>query len=147
MTRYQQHVINYFDHPHNDYRLLWGIDRHFGLHCGFFDEHCRRHDDAVLHMNRVLATIADIISGERVLDAGCGIGGSAIWLAENLGASVVGINISAKQVEEARRLARCRRLEDRVQFRVADFCATELASESFDVVWALESACYAAGNR
>jgi len=147
MTEHQQHVIDYFDHTHNDYRLLWGTDRHLGLHCGFFDEHRRRHDDAVLHMNRVLATIAGISSGERVLDAGCGIGGSAVWLAENLGVSVVGVNINAKQVERARWLALGGRLEDRVQFHVADFCATELADESFDVVWALESACYAEDMR
>jgi SAM-dependent methyltransferase len=147
MTEHQQHVIDYFDHTHNDYRLFWGTDRHLGLHCGFYDEYRRRHDDAVLHMNRVLATIADISSGERVLDAGCGIGGSAVWLAENLGASVVGVNLNAKQVERARHVAHGRRLGERVQFHVADFCTTELAGESFDVVWALESACYAEDKR
>jgi cyclopropane fatty-acyl-phospholipid synthase-like methyltransferase len=143
MSAHHRHVIDYFDQTHDDYRFLWGIDRHFGLHCGFFDEECRRHDDAVLHMNHVLARTASISPGARVLDAGCGIGGSAVWLAENVGALVVGVNINAKQVDHARRLARRRRLEDRVEFHVADFCATHLAGESFDVVWALESACYA----
>jgi cyclopropane fatty-acyl-phospholipid synthase-like methyltransferase len=143
MTEYQQQVIDYFDHTQNDYRLLWGTDRHFGLHCGYFDEHQHRHDDAVLNMNRVLATVAGISAGDHVLDAGCGIGGSAIWLAENLGASVVGVNINANQVALARTLAHARGLKNRVQFHVADFCATELDAESFDVVWALESACYA----
>jgi cyclopropane fatty-acyl-phospholipid synthase-like methyltransferase len=142
MTAHHQHVIEYFDQTHNDYRFLWGLDRHLGLHCGFFDAH-RRHDDAILHMNRVLSRIAGISHGVRVLDSGCGIGGSAVWLAEHLGASVVGVNINAKQVRHARRLAHRRRLEDRLQFHVADFCATSLADDSFDVVWALESACYA----
>jgi tocopherol O-methyltransferase len=143
MPPHQQHVVDYFDQTHNDYRLLWGIDRHFSLHCGFFDTERRCHDDAVLHMNRVLTTMAGITPGERILDAGCGIGGSALWLAAKLGVSVVGININAKQVAQARRLAREQRLEDRLQFHVADFCATRLADEAFDVVWALESACYA----
>jgi cyclopropane fatty-acyl-phospholipid synthase-like methyltransferase len=143
VTAHQQQVIDYFDQTHNDYRLLWGIDRHLGLHCGFFDARRRGHDDAVLHMNRVLATMAGIRAGQRVLDAGCGIGGSALWLAEILGARVVGVNIHRGQVERARWLARRRRLQDRVQFHVADFCATALAGESFDVFWALESICYA----
>jgi cyclopropane fatty-acyl-phospholipid synthase-like methyltransferase len=147
MTSHQQHVNDYFDQTYNDYRLLWGIDRHRGLHCGFFDEQHRCHDVAVLHMNRVLATIAGISSGECVLDAGCGIGGSAVWLADNLGASVVGVNISVKQVEQAERLARTGPLRNRVQFHVADYCATELAGDSFDVVWALESVCYAEDKR
>jgi cyclopropane fatty-acyl-phospholipid synthase-like methyltransferase len=139
----QQHVIDYFDQTHDDYRRLWGIDRHLGLHCGFFDERRRGHDDAVLHMNRVLATLAGIGAGDRVLDAGCGIGGSAMWLAEHLGARAVGVNINAKQVARAQQLSRERRLDDCVHFHVADFCATGLEAESFDVVWALESACYA----
>jgi cyclopropane fatty-acyl-phospholipid synthase-like methyltransferase len=143
MTAYQQQVIDYFDQTHNDYRWLWGIDRHLGLHCGFFDEAHRAHDDAVLNMNRVLAEMADIGPGQRVLDAGCGIGGSSVWLAENVGASVVGVNINRRQIEQARRLAQARGLGARVQFQVADFCDTGLASQSFDVVWALESACYA----
>jgi cyclopropane fatty-acyl-phospholipid synthase-like methyltransferase len=147
MTAHQQQVNDYFDQTHNDYRLLWGIDRHLGLHCGFFDERHRRHDAAVLHMNRVLATVAGIRQGDRVLDAGCGIGGSAVWLAENLGASVVGVNINANQVRQARRIAGDRKLDDRVKFEVADFCDTALASESFDVVWALESVCYAEDPR
>jgi cyclopropane fatty-acyl-phospholipid synthase-like methyltransferase len=147
MTVHQQRVIDYFDNTHDDYRLLWGIDRHFGLHCGFFDQKHRRHDDAVLNMNRVLATLAGVRAGERVLDAGCGIGGSAVWLAANLDAEVVGVNINARQIDQARRLAHRLRLEDRVQFQAADFCNTQLAGESFDIVWALESACYAEDQR
>jgi cyclopropane fatty-acyl-phospholipid synthase-like methyltransferase len=142
MTAHRQAVIDYFDQTHNDYRLLWGIDRHLGMHCGFFDAGHRGHDDAVLNMNQVLASIAGVGPGVRVLDAGCGIGGSAVWLAENLGARVVGVNINERQIEQARRAARARGLEEQVQFQVADFCATGLVGASFDVVWALESACY-----
>lgn len=143
MPGHQQRVIEYFDQTHDDYRFLWGIDRHLGLHCGFFDEQRCGHDDAVLHMNRFLAATAEITSESRVLDAGCGIGGSAVWLAENLGAIVVGVNIQARQLDLARRLARNRHLEDRLEFHIADYCATDLPAESFDVVWALESVCYA----
>jgi cyclopropane fatty-acyl-phospholipid synthase-like methyltransferase len=147
MTTHQDRVNAYFDHTCNDYRLLWGTDRHLGLHCGFFDEQHHSHDDAVLNMNRILAKMAGVSPTTRVLDAGCGIGGSAIWLAENFGSSVVGVNINSKQIAAARRLAHERRLDGRLQFKVADFCATTLDSESFDVVWALESACYAEDKR
>jgi tocopherol O-methyltransferase len=82
MTHHNQQVSEYFDQTHDDYRRLWGIDRHLGLHCGFFDKAHNRHDAAVTNMNRVLAEAVGISPGDRVLDAGCGIGGSAIWLAE-----------------------------------------------------------------
>jgi cyclopropane fatty-acyl-phospholipid synthase-like methyltransferase len=143
LTTHQRTVVEYFNDTAGDYRLLWGTDRNLGLHCGYFDRERRGHDDAVRHMNRVLAETACIEAPVRVLDAGCGIGGSAIWLAENIGAEVVGVNIHPGQIEQARRLAGELRLEERIRFHVADFCATGLEPESFDVVWALESACYA----
>jgi tocopherol O-methyltransferase len=147
MSAHLQQVIDYFDQTRDDYRFLWGVDRHFGLHCGYFDEQARRHDDAVLHMNQILATLAGISAEERVLDAGCGIGGSAVWLAEKRSAYVDGVNINRRQLEQARQLVRSRRLEERVHFHHADSCATGLPDESFDVVWALESACYAEDKR
>ena len=49
-------------------------------------------------MNRVLADRAGIRPGQRVLDAGCGVGGSSLWLAEQRGAAVVGITPVASQV-------------------------------------------------
>lgn len=40
-----------------------------------------------------------------MLDAGCGIGGSSIWLAKNIQCTVTGISISEKQINNAQNLA------------------------------------------
>jgi cyclopropane fatty-acyl-phospholipid synthase-like methyltransferase len=147
MTPHQRQVIDYFDQTHDDYRRLWGVDRHLGLHCGYFDAgHCR-HDEAVAHMNRVLAEAAAIRRTDRVLDAGCGIGGSALWLAAHVGCRVTGITLSARQVEQARQLARRHSVEPLVDFHVADYADTGLPAASFDVVWALESLCHGEDKR
>jgi 2-polyprenyl-3-methyl-5-hydroxy-6-metoxy-1,4-benzoquinol methylase len=42
--------------------------------------------------------------GKRVLDLGCGLGGRAAWLAENGAREVVGIDINAAEIREARGL-------------------------------------------
>jgi SAM-dependent methyltransferase len=56
---------------------------------------------------------ADLV-GASVLDAGCGSGAQAEWLLER-GADVVGIDLSPRMIEEARR-----RCQDRGTFLVAD---------------------------
>jgi len=47
--------------------------------------------DALLRLNAVLASFVGIRPGARILDAGCGVGGSSIWLARGFGAMVAGI--------------------------------------------------------
>jgi cyclopropane fatty-acyl-phospholipid synthase-like methyltransferase len=136
-------IIRYYEESYWDYRTAWMDGKNLALHYGFWEPGIRTHSQALSNMNRVLADIAAIRPRETVLDAGCGIGGSAIWLAENHGATVTGISLSPAQVEQARRHARRRRLADRVRFEVADFCRTPFADGSFDVVWGLESVCHA----
>ena len=46
--------------------------------------------------------------GSRILDVGCGIGGSSRILAEEYGFDVVGITISSEQVKRARQLKNLR---------------------------------------
>jgi cyclopropane fatty-acyl-phospholipid synthase-like methyltransferase len=80
---------------------------------------------------------------ERVLDAGCGVGGSSLWLVQERSVDVVGITLPAGQIAMARSYAAQRGLADRVHFEQADFTATPFPDGSFDVVWAVESLCHA----
>jgi tocopherol O-methyltransferase len=127
-----------------DYRFLWSNSRNLALHFGQYDETARTHSAALENANRVLARIAGVRRGDWVLDAGCGVGGSSLWLARQLGASVVGIALGGDQTARAARAARAHGFERRVRFLRADFTSIPLRSETFDVVWALESVCHAA---
>ncbi len=139
----QQQILNYYEKCHIDYQLIWGANRSFSLHYGYHDTQHKRHHAAVLNMNRVVAQHAGITSESRVLDAGCGIGGSCVWLAENLGARMTGVNISAYQLERARQLAKDKMLSDQIEYKEASFTDTGLKADSFDVVWGMEAVCYA----
>ena len=136
-------VVAYYDQTWLDYRLFWLNRRTLSVHFGYTDTTTRGHVEALLNMNRVLADRAGIQPGARVLDAGCGVGGSSIWLAQARDAIVVGITPVASQVARARRFAAARKLGDRIAFEQADYTSTPFSDASFDIVWALESLCHA----
>src|SRR5215213_3712833 len=133
-SHHRDAIIAYYDKTWLDYRILWLNRRTLSVHFGYTDATTRGHADALLNMNRVLADRAGIHPGMRVLDAGCGVGGSSIWLAQSRGASVIGITPVASQVARARRFAAARRLGDQVRFEQADYTDTPFPDASFDVV-------------
>lgn len=138
-----ERLIQYYDDTWLDYRLVWMNGQNLAIHFGYYDAQHRRHRAALDNMNRVLADLAGISAGDRVLDAGCGVGGSSFWLAQERGAHVVGITPVQSQIDRARELSRTRKLRGSVEFRREDYRACSLASGSVDVVWALESLCHA----
>jgi tocopherol O-methyltransferase len=136
-------VVAYYDNTDIDYRLVWQNRRNLAFHFGYFDATTRSHAAALENTNRTLAELVGIRPGDRVLDAGCGTGGSSFWLAANRGTQVVGVNLVDGAVAQAQRNAVKRGLERMVRFDRADYTALPYEDASFDVVWALESVCHA----
>ena len=116
---------------------LWGDH----VHLGHYGDPPRRRDfrqakvDFVHELVR-WSGLDQLPPGSRVLDVGCGIGGSARILARDYGFEVLGISISPGQIERARQLTPaglpCR-------FALMDALALELADASFDAVWTVEA--------
>ena len=140
----KESVTEYYDYTLSFYKLLWyrkGGSQ--GIHYGLWEEGTNSLQEALINTNKVLADYADLTEQDKVLDAGCGVGGSAIWLAKNYGCNVTGITISEDQIEEARRLAEKEQVQDKVNFKFDDFTDTDFEDEKFDVVWGIESICHA----
>jgi tocopherol O-methyltransferase len=140
-------VMEYYNRCQAHYRMIWRVHKTHSMHFGFYDKDHSGYSDAVTNMTRTLADVANVKPGARILDAGCGIGGSAVWLAKNRGAKVVGIDINATHLRLARNFARESQIDDSVEFLADDFVGTLFPDESFDVVWALESSCHAIDKR
>lgn len=70
--------------------------------------------------------------GMHVLDAGCGIGGTARVLAAERGCRVTGIDLTPDYVETARRLTDRMGLADRCRFEQGSVLDMPFAAESFD---------------
>jgi ubiquinone/menaquinone biosynthesis C-methylase UbiE len=136
-------IVEYYTETTQDSYLATWSGETLGLHLGLSDDlvpitQREELDRAIIQMNGFLAERAAIDDGCRVLDAGCGVGGSSIWLARELRASVVGITLDPGQVELARAFAEQQGVSG-VSFEVMDFAATRFPGRSFDVVWNLES--------
>lgn len=139
-----QDVVRYYDQTWADYRIIWLSRSNYAFHFGYHDAPGMRHRDALVRNNEVMADAAQVQVGDRVLDAGCGVGGSSCWLAQQRGATVVGITLVPNQVERARVIAERRGVADKTTFQVADYSRIPYPDASFDVVWAQESLCHGA---
>ena len=135
-------ITEYYDYTLPFYRFFYHKDSN-AVHFGFWDESVKNHQEALLNVNKFLAETVGIKSDDVVLDAGCGVGGSVIWLAKNYNVHAVGITISEKQLAEAKNLSLKNGVDLFTNFYKRDFLNSGFDNESFSVVWAIESVCHA----
>lgn len=134
-----QDVANYYDQTEVHYRRFWKFEEALGLHYGIWSEVIKNLKDAVLNTNKLLAELGGIKPTDVGLDAGCGVGGSAIYLAKNIGCKVIGITLSEKQAATATEFAEKRGVVQLVSFKAMNYTSTSFADNTFDFVWAIES--------
>lgn len=117
---------------------LWGDHIHLGYYQSrqWWNEDFRQAKTTFVHALARWSGLDQLPPGSKVLDVGCGIGGSARILARDYGLDVLGISISPLQIERARALTpdglSCR-------FAVMDAMALDLPDASFAGVWSVEA--------
>lgn len=147
MTDLQKSIVAYYDNTWLDYRVLWINKKDRALHFGYYETFKETHSEALIKLNQQMAQRAGISGSDNVLDAGCGQGGSSLWLAANIGCQVVGVTLVPHQQEVASREAKVRKLESRAQFFVKDYLETDFEDRRFTVIWACESLCHAPSKK
>jgi len=93
-------------------------------------------------LHDVLAATVPLLLRGRVLDAGCGLGGTMLDLAARGSATFVGITLSEQQAAVARRAVAEAGLETRIDVHVQSYDTPP--DEPFDVVMAIESLAHSA---
>jgi tocopherol O-methyltransferase len=124
----------HYDRLSGLYQVLWG--RH--IHHGLFETGRESRAEAQVALIEALVGLAGIERGSRVLDVGCGLGGSSMHLALEHECECVGITISGVQARRATRAARRAGLAGRVSFGVHDANDMTGIEGPFDVVWCVE---------
>ena len=136
-------IAKYYDVSQSQYEWAWQLKKSRSLHYGYWDDSTKNLHEALINTNKKLAGLVALKVTDKVLDAGCGIGGSSLWMGKHIGCTVTGITLSAKQVATANGLAQKEGLADHIHFEKRDYTATGFPDAVFDVVWAIESVCQA----
>src|ERR1700720_4522053 len=127
-------IRKHYDRLSIFYRMFWGEH----LHHGYWEngESIKR---AQVKLMEQLAERAGVPRGAQVLDIGCGLGGSAMWLAGQYDCDVTGLTISPVQARMAAAKAKARGLASRVHFQVRDANLWQPDPASVDLIWIMES--------
>jgi cyclopropane fatty-acyl-phospholipid synthase-like methyltransferase len=142
-AEYHEKIIQYYRDTENAYKDSWDLNNSLSIHYGYWDDKVKTFPQSLLRMNEVMIEAAAIKATDRVLDAGCGVGGSSIFIAATLGCQVTGITLSERQVQQAGNNAITKGVQQLVDFRVMNYSTANFPDASFDVVWGCESICYA----
>jgi SAM-dependent methyltransferase len=93
---------------------------------------------AAERLSRLVCEAGGVHDGQRILDVGCGIGGTVASLNEQLTeVDVAGLNIDARQLKVAKQKVAARP-GNSVQFVVGNACHLPFAGQAFDLVTAVE---------
>ena len=129
-------VGKFWDQTSVGWRTIWGPHIHHGYYENNESQTPLRAQEKLLEK---LIEIVNLESRSKILDVGCGMGGSSLYLAKKHQADVAGITLSKKQVAIATQQAQLENIHS-VSFQVEDALSLKSFSDnSFDIVWSLES--------
>ena len=131
-AHYRALVNRYYDLVTDFYEFGWGQSFHFAP---------RRRGESfkasLVRHQRFLAERLALKSGMQVLDVGCGVGGPMGNLARHTGASFVGINNNAYQIQRAKR--HTEDIRPLCRFIHGDYMRIPEGDGRFDAAFAIES--------
>ncbi|MEA5419015.1 methyltransferase domain-containing protein [Spirulina sp. CCNP1310] len=137
-TALSEQIRRFYDTTSGLWEAVWGEHMHHGYYgrSGL----CRGdRRQAQIDLIEELLYWGNVQNPQNILDVGCGIGGSTLYLAQKYQAKATGITLSPIQAGRAKERAREAGLAPQAQFQVADALAMPFADQSFDLVWSLES--------
>jgi cyclopropane-fatty-acyl-phospholipid synthase len=104
----------------NDFYRLW-LDEQMVYTCAYFPDPAATLEDAQVAKMDLVCRKLHLRPGERVVEAGCGWGALALFMAKRYGVSVRAFNVSAEQIAYARARAAGEGLGGRVEFIEDDY--------------------------
>lgn len=145
-----ERIGNFYDASSGMWEQVWGEHMHHGYYGAHGTRRQGRRQAQIDLIEELLQWTADSLGANfpyasgspetaQLLDAGCGIGGSTVYLAQKYNIKGIGVTLSQVQANRATARAREAQISSRVGFLMADAQNVPFADGSFDWVWSLES--------
>jgi sarcosine/dimethylglycine N-methyltransferase len=122
---------------------IWGGN----LHMGLFENPDEPLLAAQMRANDHMAKAAAFKPSQKVIEAACGVGSTARYLAKNHTVRVQATNIAEMQLTEGRELTEQAGLSHLIDFSYADYHELPFPDASFDVWWCQEAMLYSIDKR
>lgn len=129
-TRDAAAIAHHYDVSNAFYRLVLGPSMTYS--CAVWPDPAATLEEAQSAKYELVSRKLGLRSGMRLLDVGCGWGGMVAHAARHHGVEAVGVTVSARQAEWARRAVAEAALTDRVEIRLQDY--REVSDGPYDAI-------------
>ena len=136
-------VASYYRKRWNSLRIWWHAEDTLCIHYGYYTKETKDFNDAVKKMNDYIAEVLEFKNNHlTILDAGCGVGGTSIYLSKKYpNIKFNGITNCTDQIEIVNKYIQQNSISN-VEIKLGDFCNTNFQDSTFDMIFAVESAGY-----
>ena len=119
-ARAKENIHHHYDIG-NDFYKLWLDTKEMQYTCAYFSDPGMNLEEAQLAKLHHICRKLQLKPGDTVVEAGCGWGGLARFMARHYGVNVKAYNISKQQVSYARQRAEAEGLSGRVEYVLDDY--------------------------
>lgn len=143
MSKPYQKVIDYYNvfDSKIGYDLVLGGVKHFGYYPSKDGKISEKKAQEL--MQDLVAKKLNLTKNNKVLDAGCGQGYVACYLAKKYDSDITGITVTPFEVEKAKKLAKKMKIENKVRFLEMDYADTTFPDNYFDAIYTMETLVHA----
>lgn len=141
MNDLYQRIHDYYSLKESRYGYHYLMDdaKHFGFYPDVLNKKNFSERDAKIFYQDLVAKKLDLREGQEVLDAGCGRGVTACYLAPKYKVKITGLDCLGFELDIARCKAKDLKLSNCLNFQLGDYSETEFPDQNFDAIYANET--------
>lgn len=147
ITPVEKKVRDYYENIWSSPIQIEGRDEDpfLGFHFGFYENGIKNWKEAAINMNDYVGRLLKLDNNKNIeiLDVGCGIGSTSIYLAMKYPKiKFTGITLAPSEIEFTKKSQREKQVKN-TKFFLENYLNTTFHNDNFDGAFAIESFCYA----